>query len=498
LAYNLKKILSARQIQETDVYTIKHEPISSIELMERASNAFSSAIERRLSKTQKIIITCGIGNNGGDGLAVSRILMSKGYQVTPVLVKFSEHLSPDCLSNFKQLSAVHVIEKGSDIPEFSSYDVIVDAILGSGLTRPIEGLVAKVIAKINESNQPIFSIDIPSGLYCDQLSHSKCSIKSDLVITFQRPKLAFFFLENNDFIKEWLVVDIGWSEDFMQRQKTTNFILDQTIAKRVEVRSKYSHKGNYGHSLIISGSYGKMGAAVLASKACLRSGIGLLTTVVPPCGYYIMQATVPEAMCLTGGDGSCITALPNIDAFNAIGIGPGIGTTSETKEVLRQLFQKISNQYLVIDADGLNIISQNKELLNQLPIDSVLTPHPKEFERLVGKWKDSVERLKKQRQFSLDYRCILVLKGANTCITDQTGNAYWNTSGNPGMATGGSGDVLTGIITGLLGQKYAPLEAALLGVYFHGKAGDSAAALKGEYALIASDLIEQLRIEGDS
>ena len=495
MTYHLKNIPTTYQLREADRYTIKNEPIASIDLMERASLAFVNAIESKLLKKQRITIVCGIGNNGGDGFSVARILQSRGYDVTPILIKYNEHISPDCAINLNQLSSVIIANSVKDIPDFSAYDVIIDAIFGSGLTRSIQGLAADVIVKINDSNKPVYSIDIPSGLFGDQLSSGEHIVQSDLTICFQRPKLSFFFPENSKYIKEWTVVDIGLNENYIQEQKTPYFILNSKISKRVQRRKKFAHKGTYGHAMIVAGSYGKIGAAVLASKACLRSGTGLLTTYLPKCGNTIMQTAVPEAMCLTDKHSTFITTLPDLSIYDAIGIGPGIGKESLTKKVLHHLFQTLTHQKIVIDADAINILAEDDGLLKLLPEESILTPHPKEFERLVGKSKNSYDRLKKQIKFSKKYKCILVLKGANTSISSSTGKLYFNTSGNPGMATGGSGDVLTGIITGLLAQGYDTLEATLIGVYFHGKSGDDAIKTKGMNALIASDIIAFLRIE---
>jgi NAD(P)H-hydrate epimerase len=280
--------------------------------------------------------------------------------------------------------------------------------------------------------------------------------------------------------------------------KDDTYLLDNAIAKIVKTREKHSHKGTYGHSLIIAGSYGKIGAAVLASQACLRAGAGLLTTYIPKCGYEIVQISIPEAMCLTDENEHYISKLPDTTLYSSIGIGPGIGknpvTKTVTKTVIKQLFTSIKKP-IVIDADALNILSENNKLLEILPKNSILTPHRKEFERLVGKCKTLTECFEKQKQFAKKHTCIVVLKEANTCICNQEGKLFFNTSGNPGMATAGSGDVLTGIITGLLAQNYQPLEAALIGVYFHGKAGNEALQFKSESSLIASDIIDALKIE---
>ncbi|WP_162628146.1 NAD(P)H-hydrate dehydratase [Arcticibacterium luteifluviistationis] len=490
---HLKQILTSEQTREADKQVIDSQSISSLELMERASTVFIDSIKDEISKSDKICICCGTGNNGGDGLAVSRILQSEGYQVATFLIKINDNLSKDCQANFDRLENVKIINSKEDLPHFAEIDIIIDAIFGSGLTRPIEGLAAEVVQAINFSKKKVLSIDVPSGMYADKLSDSEIIVKSYLTVSFQRPKLSFFFPENSIYLNKWMVADIGLDENYIQSLSSSYFLLDKSIENWAKSRQRFSHKGTYGHALIIAGSYGKMGAAVLASKACLRSGVGLISTYVPKVGYNIMQTSIPEAMCLTDECEHFITRIPSISIYNAIGIGPGIGQNPESKEAL-ELLLKNANQPLVIDADAINILAGDEKLKKLIPDNSVLTPHPKELERLVGSWKNSEERLQKQIEFAKKHTCIVVLKDAYTSICDTNGNIYFNTSGNAGMATGGSGDVLTGIITGLLAQSYDPLFAALIGVYFHGKAGDDAAKIKGQNALIASDIIEHLRI----
>lgn len=493
-AQSFKKILTTAQLREADNHTIQSCNIHSLELMEKAAHAFIHAIEIEHLSSKKCMIVCGTGNNGGDGLAIGRLLREQGMNVEIVLVKYTETLSHDCKANLAKLDDVIVLDTTSDLPDFSTVDLIIDGIFGSGLTRPVVGLAAKVIEAINKTGKTVYSIDVPSGLNCDGISNSDFIIEADLVISFQRPKLAFFLPENGAFVKNWKVVDIGLDEQHIQAQNSTHFVLDETVRDFVKVRQRQSHKGTYGHALLMAGSYGKMGAAVLSAKGCLRSGVGLLTTYVPNCGYEIMQISVPEAMCSTDESLKTLKNAPEIEHYDAIGIGPGIGRDISTANMLEKLLIN-SKVPLVLDADALNSVSENPELLQLLPENTILTPHIKEFDRLAGASENSAERLTKQRAFSIKYKSILVLKDANTCISSSNGDQFFNTSGNPGMATGGSGDVLTGIITGLLAQHYEPLSAALIAVYFHGLAGNKAAALKGQNALLASDICENLQIE---
>ncbi|WP_027421377.1 bifunctional ADP-dependent NAD(P)H-hydrate dehydratase/NAD(P)H-hydrate epimerase [Crocinitomix catalasitica] len=491
---HFKKILNVSQIRSADQYSIQNKWQTSIALMENAAIALVKALEKRDIAAKNIVIICGTGNNGGDGFAVCRLLRNRGIAAKAILVQFSDKLSKDCEINKNKLKDVIVIDSTSQLPDLSHYDVIIDAIFGSGLNKPIRGLAATIIETINNSGKTIYSIDVPSGVLCDEISTGEHIIKSSHVTSFQRPKRSFFFPENAPYIKTWEVVDIGLIESFIQSQNSTAYILDQHILTYVQSRPRQSHKGTYGHALLMAGAYGKMGAAVLSAKACLRSGVGLLTTFNPKCGYNIMQISVPESMCITDENEAYLSSLPEIENYSAVGIGPGIGQEESTQKLFKKLLKK-SKQPIVIDADAINIMATNNDLIPLLPHNTILTPHIKEFDRLVGNSIDSIERHKKQQEFSIKNKCIVVLKDANTCISSPTGDLYYNTSGNQGMATGGSGDVLTGIITGLLAQHYAPLHAALIGVYFHGKAGDSAVKTKGYNALIASDIIAHLKIE---
>ena len=490
---NLKKILNAEQIRSADSYTISNKPISSIDLMEYASNCFINSIWDKQFITKKIAIVCGPGNNGGDGLSISRLLKEKNISVKTYFLNISSKISKDCQVNLTKIDSVEKLTNSDPIPDFSKYDLIIDAIFGTGLSKPLGGYYTRIINAINSQKCPIYSVDIPSGMYCDKISSSRHIVNADLTISFQRPKFSFFLPENGAYIKKWKIVDIGLDEEYIQNIDSNKFIIDQSIINHSKIRNRQSHKGNYGKALIIAGSIGKIGAAVLAAKACLRSGVGLLTAHIPKCGYEIMQKSIPESMCSIDKAEYYISELPEITNYNAIGIGPGLDQKSETKEMLEKLFNKTKKRTLVIDADAINIIAKHKELISQIPKNSILTPHIKEFERLVGKCRNSIERFEKQIQFSKSHKCIIVLKNAFTTVSTPIGDVFFNTSGNAGMATAGSGDVLTGIITALLAQKYDPTIAATLGVYCHGHAGDIAAKEKGEIGLIASDIIDNLK-----
>jgi hydroxyethylthiazole kinase-like uncharacterized protein yjeF len=452
------KLLNAAQIRDWDAFTIANEPISPEGLMERASNAFAKWFVSRFDTNEKIAIVCGKGNNGGDGVVIGRLLAGRGYDVRVFKVGDPLNLGP--------------------------FTIVVDAIFGSGLSRPAEGVYAQAIQKVNTSNAKKIAVDVPSGLMMD--SHSEGDIvKADYTITFQVPKLAFMMPENAEYVGEWRVVDIGLSP--LYKSDSDNFYVDHISLRK---REKFAHKGDFGRALLIAGSLGKMGACVLASRATLRSGVGLLTVHVPKCGYNIIQTSVPEAMATVDVNEDHFSDAGETQHYNVIGIGPGIGITASTISGLRKTLQ--AGKPMILDADALNILSSSRELLHLIPPGSILTPHPGEFKRLVGEWKNDFERLELQKQLATQTRSVIVLKGAHTSIAAPEGQVFFNSTGNPGMAKGGSGDVLTGVLTGLLSQKYSALEAAIIGVFTHGKAGDIAAGKMGENAVLAGDIVENL------
>lgn len=487
------KILSSEQIRNVDEYTIRNEPIRSIDLMERAAKAFTRWFTTRFSPKYQVTVICGAGNNGGDGLAVARMLNEKNYKVSVYAIRKSASASDDFKINEKRLEGlihVNMITNSNEVPELSTGQIVIDAIFGSGLSRDVEGLYADVIRAMNNSGNTIVSIDIASGLFADRHTFSDIVVKPEFTVSFQIPKLAFFMSENSRYVGDWYIVDIGLMQEAIEKEASDYFMLTDGFVKSVlKKREKFAHKGTHGRALVMAGSYGKMGAAVLCAKAALRTGVGLLTMNIPRCGYDIMQSVVPEAMVLPDEGDHFLTSYGDVSKFDALGIGPGIGQEQETVYSLMQVVQAFGKP-LVIDADGLNIIAQHREILEVLPSKTILTPHPKEFERLAGKWSDDFERLEKLVAFASENDVIVVLKGAHTSIALPTGEVYFNSSGNPGMASGGTGDVLTGMITSLLAQGYLPEYAAKVGVYLHGVAGDLAAEVTGQIGMIASDLID--------
>ena len=483
------KILTSAQIRSADAYTIANEPISSIDLMERAAAACVRWIEEHFPVKSSIKIFCGPGNNGGDGLAIGRMLLHSGYSCDIYLPRVANKYSPDFFENERRLheafpDSINEIKSENDFPLTGPGDVVVDALFGTGLSKPIDGLYAKLIEYLNNSGAEIISIDCPSGLFSDKPTEGTAVIQSKNALTFQTVKLAFMFPGNEKFVGDFQVLDIGLDKRFLEDVQSENYFLTkESIQPFLKQRTKFSHKGTYGHALIIAGSKGKMGAAVLAVKAALRTGAGLVSAMIPSSGIDIMQISCPEAMVVTGKI--------DFEKFSGIGIGPGLGTDEKSASSFEKILKQ-SKKPLVIDADALNIISKNKKLLKRIPLQSILTPHPKEFERLAGKSKNDFERHALQISFSKKYKVYVVLKGAHTCITTPEGKSYFNSTGNPGMAKGGSGDVLTGMITSLLAQDYSPEVASLLGVYLHGLAGDFAAEKKGKDGMVAVDMIESL------
>lgn len=488
------KILNTTQIREWDAFTIKNEPIASIDLMERACEAFVQWFVERFDSNKSVGVVCGTGNNGGDGLGIARLLHGRGYHPKVWIVNGGVPESADFKVNRSRLGKeIECLEISKKPPAeiFSNCDVIIDGIFGSGLSRPIQGIYAEVITELNNTKAKKVAIDIPSGLFAD--THTEgLSFCADYTLTFQALKLSFLFPENEGRVGHWIPLNIGLSKNYLKGLRSNYYYVDKKwVARRIPVRKKFAHKGDFGKALIIAGSFGKMGASVLSARAAMRSGVGLLTVHVPQCGYQIIQTSLPETMVSVDVDEKYFTVLPDIKYFTAIGLGPGLGVNTRTVDAMKSLLESASKP-IVIDADGINIIAASSELLHLLPENTILTPHVGEFHRLVGDCEDEFKRLEKAKSLAAQTKSIIVLKGANTSIVAPSGKIYFNSTGNPGMATAGSGDVLTGIITGLLAQGIEPLKAAILGVYIHGFAGDLAGFKIGHTSLIASDITNSL------
>jgi NAD(P)H-hydrate epimerase len=489
----MQKILSVSQIRSADQYTIRNEPITSIDLMERASLAFVDEFVKHVLPEQYISLICGPGNNGGDGLAIARLLLSHGFQVDCYLVRPGGDLSSDCQVNLDLLNGLCEV---TELVEFKSLQfkkgVIIDALFGSGLNRPVTGHPTEVIEAMNASGNPIVAVDVPSGLFADQVCLDGAIVNAALTITFQLPKLSFLVPESGRFVGEWRAVEIGLSEDFILAQQSKYALLDKDFVTSVfPIRQKFAHKGMLGRAQLMAGSLGKMGAATLTGEACLKSGAGLLTIHVPKVGLNVVQTVVREAMATVDVCESHISVVPDISNADVLCVGPGLGTHPDTVAALRQLLQK-AEVPMVIDADALNIIAASPALLEYIPKGSVLTPHLGEFERLFGKCPDGLVRIEKMIQFSVTNQVVVVLKGAHTAVSDEAGRVFFNTTGNSGMATAGSGDVLAGVVTGLMAQGLSGRDAALSGVFIHGMAGDLAEKKVGKMSLVASNLLNEL------
>lgn len=493
------KILSAKQIKALDQYTIQEEPISSIALMERASKAFADWFIGMFpeSKDTSIAVFCGTGNNGGDGLAIARLLRQRHYSVSLFLCTISSNTSDDFQKNLKRLPRRYKIPTtsiatGSPFPTFSEKTIIIDALFGTGLNRPVVGYWSDLIEYLNQLPNRIIAVDLPSGLFSDNCSTSTAIIQANYTVSFELPKLAFFFPENQQYVGQCYILPIGLSSSFIASAATPYYFLrGEEVKQLLKKRKKFDHKGTFGHALLIGGSYGMVGAIILAGKACLRSGAGLVSLHAPEAAYQILQISFPEAIISIDPHQYYYSQNPALDTYQAIGCGCGLNQKPSSQKALKELLEA-ANQPMVLDADALNILAKHPDWWSLIPSNSILTPHPKEFSRLFGDSANDFERNQLQRQKAKEHNLYIILKGANTCIATPEGKCYFNTTGNPGMATAGSGDVLTGILTGLLAQGYTPLDACQIGVFLHGKAGDIAAEQLGHESLIASDIVQYL------
>lgn len=489
--------MSASQMREADRFTLINEPISSPKLMERAAFACFQWIEQKIDLKQHFVIFCSTGNNGGDGLALAKLFSKNDCSISVYVVgnpnegskDFKFHLEK--LKNFT-LIPVHQISSVEHIPELNDPCVIIDALFGSGLNRPIEGIAKKVIERINQTHFSVISIDLPSGVFCEDISNNSedAIVQATYTLTFERPKLSFLLADFGEKAGHWEILSIGLNQAFLDGLQSSYFYLTKSyVQSLLRKRNKFSHKGTYGHALIISGSQGKMGAAVLATRAALHSGTGLVTTFVPQCGYDIIQTSCPEALCLTSTEFDYPVGDIDLTNYHSIGLGPGIGIQPGTTDLVVEIIQKATCP-LVLDADALNILAQNPEWIKLVPKNTILTPHPKEFDRLFGSSKLAYDRLQKQLEKSKALSIYILLKGAHSSLSTPSGEVFFNSTGNPGMAKGGSGDVLTGMIASLLAQHYSSQEAAILGMYLHGFAGDKARKKYTEYAMSATQLID--------
>ncbi|MDE5987499.1 MAG: NAD(P)H-hydrate dehydratase [Prevotella sp.] len=495
------KIFTSKQIHELDAYTIEHEPISSIDLMERAAKALTLAITRRWGRETPVTVFAGPGNNGGDALAVARMLAERQYSVTAYLFNIKDSLSEDChtnktrLQDSKHLKQFQEVKDEFDPPALTEETLVIDGLFGSGLNKPLGGGFASLVNYINNSGSTVVSIDLPSGLMAEDNTYNIRSniIRASLTLTLQTKKLCMYLADCQQFLGETEVLDIGLSEEWMEKTYSPFTVLERgNLLPLIRKRHDFAHKGTMGHALVIAGSYGMAGAAVLAVKACLRSGVGKVTAHIPDRNYDIMQISVPEAIVHIDKDEYCFSEPVDTTGYNAMAIGSGIGQRDTTAVALISQIKRASTP-MVLDADALNILGSRKAWLQQLPQGVVLTPHPKEFDRLDGADNNSdYERFAKAREMAQRLQAYILLKGHYSMLCQPDGSVIFNTTGNSGMATAGSGDVLTGIIAGLMARGYTQAEAAVMGMYLHGLAGDIAAKEKGYESLVATDIIEAL------
>lgn len=494
------KILKRENIQAWDNYTIKNEPIKSIDLMERAAKSFVKILKNLVElSSSSVIIICGPGNNGGDGLAIARLIASKVKIVRVCISVETEKYSEDFRKNLKALDQNRdiIISNFSELNKFfigEDNTIIIDALFGSGLTRPVTNQYAEIIHLINFQSCPVISIDLPSGMYCDTVLEGPC-IQADHTISFQAPKLAFYFAENLEYLGNIHICHIGLDADYYKKLSSEFYQLEPEEAQKLyKPRKQNVHKNEVGKAYLIAGKRGMIGASILAAKACLRAGTGSLTVHIPESGLQILQQQVPEAICSIDSNFDCISEINIKSEYSAFGIGPGIGMQASTVNALKS-FMRENNKIktVVFDADALNIIAENPAMLDLLKsLSFILTPHIGEFDRLFGHSKNSHERFIKLKEAAILLQGVIILKGPRTAIGLPNGQIIYNTTGNQGMATAGSGDVLTGIILALLSQGYSIQESAKLGVFMHGMAGDLAVQKYSIPGMIASDLIEKI------
>jgi ADP-dependent NAD(P)H-hydrate dehydratase / NAD(P)H-hydrate epimerase len=494
------KIFTSAQIHELDKYTIENEPILSIDLMERSSKALTHAIIDTWNNRTPIVVFAGPGNNGGDALAVARLLAEQGYKVEVYLFNINGHLSEECtinrdrILNNKKIFGFTEVKQEFDPPKLENETLVVDGLFGSGLNKPVTGGFASLVKYINASPAEIVSIDIPSGLMTEDNTYNVRTniIRADMTLTLQQLKLSFLFAENQQYLGNIKVLDIRLSQEWIKNADTKFYMIEENdIRARILPRDDFAHKGMMGNALVIAGSYGMAGAAVLASKACLRSGAGKVTVHTPKRNISIMQITVPEAVIQFDKDETYFSEAIDCEDFDAMAIGPGLGQAENTGVALIAQLRR-TQAPTVVDADAINILANHRAWLQQLPKDIILTPHPKEFERLAGHCTDSYERIVKARDLAEHLQAYIIIKGHHSTLCMPDGRIFFNSTGNSGMATAGSGDVLTGIIVGLLARGYKQGDACMVGMYLHGLAGDLAAKELGKESLIASDIINYL------
>lgn len=494
------KIFSSKNIKDLDKATCEAQQIDSLTLMERAANAAAKEISDRFLPSRHIVAMAGPGNNGGDTLAICRILAEQGFSNIEVfLFNVKGELSADCQAQKEKISQIESIKLNEITssfypPHLSENDVIIDGLFGSGLRKPLSGGFASVARHINESGAYVISIDIPSGLSGEWNADSKYRdmVHANLTLTFQFPKLSFFFSEHSDILGQWKRLDIDIDQKAMKKMPSDWLLIEsRTVRPLLHPRNPFAGKRDFGSAMLFAGSMGMMGAAVLCARATLKCGAGLATVHAPRTAMTILQTAVPEAMFEPDRNERIISDMSLHHTHQAVAAGPGIGTGEATINALESLL-KTCKAPLVLDADALNCIVKRPALLSMLPARTVITPHIGEFDRLFGEHSSSEQRLKKAIEMARHYNIVIVLKSHFTMIVRPTGKVYFNSTGNPGMATAGAGDVLTGVIAAFMAQGYQPEHAATIGVFVHGLAGDIATEEIGECGVVASDISDRL------
>jgi len=477
----MKNLLTAAQFREADAYTLQHHGITSAGLMLAAAQAFVTAFKDIVAFNQSISIVCGPGNNGGDGLAIAGILCGQVPALKVYLTAFDDKPhTADYLFYLEQLKA---LEKEYDALEIiklddaggldaGNTDIIIDALFGIGLNRPLNGKYAALAARINAAGKKVATVDVPSGFYTEgPMEEPYTGVKANWVITFQRPKLNFLFPESVRAMQDFTVVDIGLSESFMaQLPADWKWLEAEDMPALLEKRQPFSHKGTYGHAFLAAGNTDSLGAGLLTAEACLKIGAGLTTLCIPESGFQALYSRLPEVMV------HARPVLPDVRKlalYDALAIGPGLGLSADSHQLLSRFMQ--TKRPLVLDADALTLLSENKALYDEIPENSILTPHVKEFDRLFGAHQYWWERIETARKIAKEKKIIIILKNRYSFIHLPSGQVVVNSSGDPAMASGGMGDVLTGTLAGLRAQGYDAASAALTGVFLHGKAGEELA-----------------------
>ena len=491
------KIFSAAQIKACDAYTIHASGISSVDLVERAASECATHIIGHYPVDTPFVLLCGMGNNGADGLALARILMQHGYGIKVFVLQHRNEHTPENKSHLNKLlridaALVEYLQPETFLADLPEQVVLIDAILGTGLSRQVDGWLADFFSHINHLPNKKIAIDIPSGMPADNLPAPDASmIAAQETLSFEFYKRSFLHPETGPYCGKITIVAIGLHPTFIEATHTHYQTIDEdALSILLKKKAAFSYKNQHGHCFITGGSKGKVGAALLATAAALKSGVGLVSSIIPEVAYIPLQSNLPEAMCQVAGQ-THIESIEPYQAASAMGIGIGMGTAEASVQALTN-FLETCTLPCVFDADALNILAAHPELMTKIPEHSILTPHVGECDRLFGASSNSMQRVEHIRMQAMRYKVCIVLKGHHTVVVTPDGDCYYNLNGNAGMAKGGSGDVLTGLIAGLLAQAYLADQAALLGVYIHGLAGDLAATELGMQAMNARDIIEYL------